>query len=297
MANIILRVAQRDDYPELAEWLVRISQVPKQHCLHTWSGQSAEELRRQLLSYLDDSELCYILAVRDGQLVGAMGSEYDEGLARGWLHGPHVIAEDGRKIASQLFARLLVELPACIRQLDAYLNVKNVRGRSFYTQRGFRESETLSYDFWLTPAGQTASKDGLYGRIETRHEASFLQLFQAMFPTAYYSGERILRMIGMSHQAFVVAEGSEVLGFAVVGVEAGSSAGEVQFLGVREDCRGQGYGRRLLQSAVGWLFEGAGVTRVCLNVGEEALQARRLYESAGFNLKFVGVGLQWHSRR
>jgi GNAT superfamily N-acetyltransferase len=296
MANIILRVAQRDEYRELSRWLVKISRTPEQHCLHTWSGQSAEELRRQLLSNLDDSELCYILAVRDGQLVGAMGSEYDEELARGWLHGPHVIAKDGRKIASQLFARLLVELPACVRQLDAYLNVKNVQGRCFYTQRGFRESEKISYDFWLTPAGQIVSTDGLYGQIETWHAVSFLQLFQTIFPTAYYSGERILHMIGRSHQVFVIAEGSQVLGFAVVSVEAGSSAGEVQFLGVREDCRGQGYGRRLLQSAVGWLFEAAGVTRVCLNVGEDALQARRLYESAGFNLKFVGVGLQWHSR-
>lgn len=296
MASIIFRVAQREDYRELSGWLVKISQAPEQHCLHTWSGQSAEELKRQLLSYLDDSELCYILAFRDGQLMGAMGSEYDEELARGWLHGPHVIAKDGRKIASQLFARLLVELPACIRQLDAYLNVENVQGRRFYTQRGFRESEKLSYDFWLTPAGKIVSTDGLYGQIETWHEASFLQLFQTIFPTAYYSGERILRMVGISHQVFVVAEGKEVLGFAVASVEEGSTVGEVQFVGVREDCRGQGYGRRLLQSAVGCLLEGAEVTRVCLNVGEEAFHARRLYDSAGFNLKFVGVSLQWKSR-
>lgn len=94
MKDVTFQVAQRDDYPRLAEWLVQMSQAPEQHCLHTWSGQNAKELQQQLLSYWDESELCYVMALRDGKLVGAMGSEYDEVLERGWLHGPHVATGD-----------------------------------------------------------------------------------------------------------------------------------------------------------------------------------------------------------
>ncbi|MFC1849324.1 hypothetical protein ACFL27_03860 [candidate division CSSED10-310 bacterium] len=90
MENIIFRVAQRDDYQKLAEWLVHVSQAPEQHCLHTWSGQSAAGLQQELLKYWDESELCYVLAQRNDQLAGAMGSEYDQNLGRGWLHGPVV---------------------------------------------------------------------------------------------------------------------------------------------------------------------------------------------------------------
>lgn len=74
-----------------------MSQLPEQPCLHFWSGQSAQELQQQILSYWDESELRYVIALRDDQLVGAMGSECDERLERGWLHGPRAAAEDIRE--------------------------------------------------------------------------------------------------------------------------------------------------------------------------------------------------------
>jgi GNAT superfamily N-acetyltransferase len=291
MENIIFQVAQRDDYRELTEWLVQRSQAPEQHCLHTWSGQSAEELQQLLLSYWDELELCYIIALRDGQLVGAMGSEYDEGLERGWLHGPHVATGDWGLVVGELFIRLLAELPPCIRQLDAYLNVENVRGRHFYAQQGFKEREHLNYDFWLTPDKRVASGGRCCTPLGKEHEISFKQLYEALFPTAYYSAERVIHMVGRSHQVLVAAEGKEVLGFVVVSVEGNESTGEIQFFGVREDSRRQGYGRLLLLAAIDWLLDRAGVSRVCLNVGEELVHARGLYESVGFRLRFTGVGL------
>ncbi|MGC9335875.1 MAG: GNAT family N-acetyltransferase [Anaerolineae bacterium] len=52
------------------------------------------------------------------------------------------------------------------------------------------------------------------------------------------------------------------------------------------------YGRRLLLSAIDWLLDRAGVSRVCLNVGEELVHARSLYESVGFKLRYTGIGLK-----
>jgi ribosomal protein S18 acetylase RimI-like enzyme len=286
------KVAQRDDYRRLASWLVQVSQSPEHHCLHTWSGQSAEDLREQFLSYLDDFELCYVTAVWDGRLVGAMGSEYDEDLERSWLHGPHVVAKDWEPIATQLFTRLLAELPTCIRQLDAYLNIENKLGRHFYTQRGFKEREHLNYDFWLKPEERVVSDGKDCPLLEKDQEISFMQLYKTIFPSAYYDPDRILDMIGQSHQVLVVEQGKQVLGFVVVSVEGDQSVGEIQFLGVRENYRHQGYGRRLLLSAIDWLFDRAGVIRVCLNVAEELVYARDLYESVGFRLRFTGIGLE-----
>jgi len=292
MEDITFQVAQRDDYGGLADWLVQMSQVPEQHCLHTWSGQTAKELQQQLLSYWHDSELYYVMALRDGRLAGAMGSEYDEGLERGWLHGPHVATGDWDLIAGELFTRLLSALPACIGQLGAYLNVENAWGRRFYVQQGFKEREHLNYDFWLTPEDRVVSGDEGCLLLGRKHETSFKQLYKALFPAAYYSAERVIHMVGHSHQVLVVAEGEEVLGFVVVSTEGSESAGEIQFFGVREDRRRQGYGRRLLLSAIDWLLDRAGVSWVYLNVGEELVHARHLYESAGFRLRFTGIGLE-----
>jgi ribosomal protein S18 acetylase RimI-like enzyme len=289
MEEIDFQVAKREDYQELTRWLVRVSQAPEQHCLHTWSGQSSAGLRQQLLGYLDDSELCYLLALHDGRLAGAMGAEYDEELGRGWLHGPHVFAGDWDPIAAELFGRLLAELPSKIQQFDVFLNVENKRARRFYARRGFEEREHASHDFWLVPGDRIPAGERGCVPIGEEQEASFKQLYAALFPTAYYSADRVLQM--ESHRVFVAAEGARVLGFAVTSVEEGD-AGEVQFLGVREDCRRQGYGRRLLLSAVEWLLDVAGVSRVTLNVGDELVQARGLYESVGFRLRFTGIGVR-----
>ena len=289
MEKTIVRIAQRDDYRELAEWLVEVSQAPERHCLHTWSGQSAAALRQQLLGYLDDSELCYVMAEQGGRLAGAMGAEYDESLGRGWLHGPHVTAGDWDGVAAALLARLLQALPASIGRLNAFLNVENRRARGFYAGQRFEEREHLNHEFWLLPGDRVLAGERGCTPVGRDQEASFKQLYDALFPKAYYSADRVLDMVGQSHRVLVLAEGPRVLGFAVASTEDGE-AGEVQFLGVDEESRRRGYGRRLLLSAVDWLLDEAGVSRVTLNVGDELVHARGLYESVGFRLRFTGVG-------
>jgi GNAT superfamily N-acetyltransferase len=292
MKDIIYKVAQREDYGDLAAWLVQVSQAPEQQCLHTWSGQSTQSLQKQLLSYLDDSELSYVIKIQDGQLVGAMGSEYDVGMERGWLHGPHIMSEDYEIESEELFTRLLAEIPVSISQLNAYLNVENSRGRHFYARQGFKEREHLSYEYWLTPDQRVASSKGGCTLLGKEHETSFKQLYEFLFPKAYYSAERVINMIGESHQVLVTAKGKDIIGFVVVSIEGDKSVGEIQFIGVREDCRDQGHGRRLLLAAIDWLLDIAGVSRVSLNVNEELEHARGLYESVGFKLKFTGIGME-----
>ena len=292
MEDIIFQKAQAHDFSKLSDWLVLVSQKPEQHCLHTWADQNAEGLAEQLLNYWHDEELCYLMALQNGYLVGAMGGEYDRGLQRAWLHGPHATLDDWEPLAGELYRRLLDELPQEIRQLDAYLNIENVRARHFYREQGFQEREKLNDDFWLVSDERVTTSEGGSKLLEKVHEISFIELFNALFPKAYYSAERIIEMIGQSHQVLVDAQGENVLGFAVVSVEGDQSEGELQFFGVREDSRRKGYGRKLLLSAIDWLVDQAGVQGVSLNVAQELVHARGLYESVGFKLRFTGVGLE-----
>jgi hypothetical protein len=48
----------------------------------------------------------------------------------------------------------------------------------------------------------------------------------------------------------------------------------------------------LLLSAIDWLVDQAGVSGICLNVGEELAHARSLYERVGFRLRYAGIGLK-----
>lgn len=290
------RRAERTDMRRVAEWLCRVSREPGSQCLHSWSGESPGALAERLSGYLDDSELQYMLLEHAGELCGAIGAEYDTALQRGWLHGPHVTLEDWVGTADRLLERLLEALPPEVEHLSAYVNTQNVRARSFFAAHGFRERDTASYEFWLVPSRRRGVVQGEVADLVEEHRDSFGSLYASLFPAAYYSAARVLDMMGLSHHVLVAAEESDVLGFAVAAVEAAQSGGEVQFLGVREDCRNRGLGRDLLLAAVNWLFDDARVPHVSLNVDSDLSVARELYESVGFRLRFSGIGLS-RSRR
>jgi ribosomal protein S18 acetylase RimI-like enzyme len=239
-----------------------------------------------------DSEFLYVLAFQQDDLTGAMGCEYDEELGRGWLQGPHAQGAYWEHLAPVLLSEVLDALPANILALDAYLNTKNARGRRFYGRMGFQEMARVAHEYLLRSGDSIPAGRKVCPRIGKEHAQSFLVLYRDLFPRAYYSGRRILEMIGASHQVFIAAEGQELHGFAVVAVDEVGETGEVQFVGVREGVRGRGLGRELLLSSAHWLLEEAGVSVVSLNVRDELEDAQRLYESVGFRLRFTGIGLR-----
>jgi len=289
--SVTVRCAERDDLGRLAQWLCRVCSDPESQCLHSWSGESTDALRERLAGYLDDSELQYLLLERPGELSGAMGAEYDTSLGRAWLHGPHVLLDDWGGNAERLFHDLVAMLPTEVEHLTAYVNTRNSRARAFFGAHGFSERDTESHEFWLVPSKDRGSVEGRAVDLRSEHRDSFSALYESLFPAAYYSSDRVVEMIGRSHHVVVVADGSDVLGFAVSASEVEGSLGEVQFLGVREDCRRRGLGRELLQSAVNWLVDVAHAPRVSLNVDADLGTARDLYESVGFRLRFSGIGL------
>ena len=264
------------------------------HCLQSWSGHTTGALCEHIRSCAEASEFLCVIATReaDDEIVGAAGAEYDFELGRAWLYGPHSTTDDWQVSASTLLSRLLAELPSSIAQWDAYLNVANERGREFFVQQGFEEGEG-SHEYQLTPGAAPAGNVVEHcAPLEKRHEASLLKLYDELFPGTYYSGERILKMNGDTHQVFAAVESDELAGFAIASVAASLSAGDVEFLGVRESSRGRGYGRRLLMTAADWLRRQSSEMPICLNVRDSLANARGLYESVGFELRFTGVGLR-----
>jgi ribosomal protein S18 acetylase RimI-like enzyme len=117
-------------------------------------------------------------------------------------------------------------------------------------------------------------------------------LHDKIFPHTFYSGKDILAKLDETHKVFVYADGDEVLGYVYARVDESSGEGYIEFLGVREEVRRQGVGRRLLMTAVFWLFQEEEVPQIGLNVHGDNANARSLYEAAGFRLAYTGVGLR-----
>ncbi len=280
-----IRQAQREHFPGIARLMAAQNELPESQCIH--SGEGYEAILQTMHKWDDVDEIAFAIALQDGRLVGVLGSEFDQDLGRGWLWGPFVLTQDWEELAAALLEKLLVLLPPAIRRLDFFLNMANERAYHFYLDHGFRESQRSHVYLAPRPAAPTdlalpASP------LHTDQAGALRALHDTIFPRTYYTGQDILGQLDGDHQVFVCSDGPDVLGY-VYAILDESGEGYIEFLGVREDLRGQGLGKRLLLTALHWLFEGRHVPAVGLTVSEDQTNARSLYEKVGFRIKYTGL--------
>lgn len=277
--------ALRGDFPRIADLIAEQNRAPETQCTH--SGEGRDSILRVMNKWEEASEICFAIALQDGDLVGAFGSEFDETLGRGWLWGPFALTEDGAEVASALLDKLLRILPPSIRRLDGFLHVSNRRGRDFYLSRGFEQLKL--HHVYVAPRPEEPLLVGeASGLLEPSQTESFGALHDSLFPNTYETGESISAKLDDAHVVFVHAEGNDVLGYIYATIEDGSGEGTIEFIGVRADARRRGVGKGLLLTALKWLFEVKSVSEVGLTVSDDDTDARALYEGVGFDLKYTG---------
>jgi GNAT superfamily N-acetyltransferase len=97
----------------------------------------------------------------------------------------------------------------------------------------------------------------------------------------YLRGEHAPQQALAERAAFVALDGDALVGF-VAGhrTRRNGCDGELQWIDVIEECRGQGIAGRLLQPIFAWFVEQRAF-RICVNVAPENLPAVRLYAGHG----------------
>jgi ribosomal protein S18 acetylase RimI-like enzyme len=290
-SDFSIHVASKDEFPQIAELVVGQNQFPERQCIHSSVGDRAEDILQVMLKWEKIGEIAFVLAQQDGRVVGALGSEFDEGLGRGWLWGPYALVQDWQPLANRLYQALLAALPPSIRQLGAFLNVLNLQGQDFYRALGF-STTNLAHDYSAKNLAPSVNESEVCRQLTPEYHHDFISLHSTIFPNAYYSAERVIEQSDDQNQIFVYPEDNQVLGYVYASFSGDSKEGEVEFLGVRQDSRGRGIGRQLLQTALWWLFEELKASQVTLTVNQDNVNARALYESVGFQLRYTGIGLE-----
>ncbi len=283
---IHIRLATRAEFGAIAHLMAHANENPATQCLH--SGEGAASIRKQMEIWDDGGEFCLVGAWQAGEPVGAFAAEFDEELGRAWLWGP--FAEDG-ETAARLFHHLLEALPPTVNQtLNSYLHVENKVGDAFYRRQGFANPKAAHV--YIAPRPIEIMEPFVQSPECTKSQmASLARLHDITFPQTFDSGQDIVDKLDATNKVFVEAMGDEVLGYVYAKVDESSGEGYVEFLGVSKGARRQGIGRRLLATAVYWLFHEQQVPQIGLNVNDDNANARNLYESAGFRLVYAGVAL------
>jgi ribosomal protein S18 acetylase RimI-like enzyme len=292
--NILLRQAETEDFETLSKLIAAQNQSPNTHCIQSDTGKDYRSIQAEMIRLAAEAGICFILAFQNGELAGALGCELDQELGRGWIRGPHILAKtnEWEQVASALLQGLQKTLPASIHWLDSFLNIANERGNKFYLSHGFQQLR-LVHVYVIQASENPLGNLRTCGTLDPLQAQNFISLHQSIFTQTYATGQRILEKLDDEHRIFVYAQEDEVLGYLYATIEEDTGEGSVDFIGVREDARGQGIGRQLLQTAIQWLFEIKKVPQATLVVNDNLTDARSLYESVGFRLKYTGV----HARK
>ena len=196
MNELTLRLVEERDLAALAALIAGQNRNPETQCIHSETGESERAVYEEMATLHGNDELCFVLAHDGDRLVGALGSELDEEMGRGWLRGPFVLA-DGQAWETTA-AALLDELAAClspsIRRLDSFLNEANERGNTFYQARGF--SRVTLVHVYSAPAPAGAAGPPVPGVLVLEAGAplapSFAALHDATFPETWITGQGLL---------------------------------------------------------------------------------------------------------
>jgi GNAT superfamily N-acetyltransferase len=246
---------------------------------------------------LGDS-LSYFVIECNGEWLASMGCDAGIALRRGWLQGPHVpwtstpvlVAETPEAHREALRAALgrVVQrrFEGRVSDVSAYVSLAASELIDYYRSRGFVQRR-VAHVFRIDRAGFAA--EGIDRQVNPPLESQRGELVD-QFRAAFPRGSTEIDLLNDGAIEVRVAEhDGRVAGFVVFGCET-PSCGEIKFLAVREDCRRNGWGRRLLLGALQALAE-TSCDRVMLSVDDSNGNARSLYESVGFRLAYSGASL------
>jgi hypothetical protein len=81
--GLALRRAQESDLAALSRLIAGQNQDPATQCIHSETGGPEQALCEEMAGLHRGGELLFVLACEGDRLVGALGSEVDEGAGRG----------------------------------------------------------------------------------------------------------------------------------------------------------------------------------------------------------------------
>lgn len=254
---------------------------PATQCLH--SGEHADEIESV---FQKQTALHYVIARVNGAVVGALGCEVEDG--RGYLQGPFVDGADFAATATALWHALQKEAPLPDR-CDAFLNLQNSRGATFYLSLGFKRGQGAQV--YVLPAAALPALDGPPAARFTPQCSDGVRALHALaFPDSPLAIEAFMNPDDDDRRLFVCGDNQRCFGYVAASINDSPREGYIDLLAVDAAVRNQGYGRRLLLTAAHWLIAEKGMPQVGLTVRDMRADARRLYQRSGFQLLYAGVG-------
>ncbi len=280
-----LSLTQQVDAPLLdaaAAFVAHLQSCPEDAI--AYFGETVEDIRGQMLAFAPHPERAVIVALADGQIVGLLGVDVDAEVRRAWLYGPLAAGVDWHSTADALYSYahdygLLSEA----REHELFASIAHTNMAAFAARHGFT-ARGAEAGLRLERAALNRLPHSEADVLGVADHEAFAALHDTIFPGTYYSGQEIVARLGERDRVFVHRSREALDGYIYAKLDPGAESGYIDFLGVAEDARRRGIGRRLVAAAARWLFTFVEAKAVELTVNAANTGAIALYQQLGFTL-------------
>ncbi|WP_188456052.1 GNAT family N-acetyltransferase [Virgibacillus oceani] len=247
-------------------------------------GTEADEIIETIDEEMTDVTFgnCFAAAIQDGQLVGLIGLDIDLEDKSAEVWGPFVDPAFDVDMAIEIWG-LLNEQTQSLETISLFFNKENNLVKKFADKLEFKQKTDQII--------LTYSEDQLENQLIKKKEElasndndAFAVLHDNAFPGTYYSGKEIMERINDTQKVFVLKDKGHLAGYVYVEADPDFADGSIEFIAVDQAFRGKGYGKKLLLTAVSWLFTFESIKEITLCVSADNKGAIGLYQSAGFHL-------------
>jgi ribosomal protein S18 acetylase RimI-like enzyme len=225
-----------------------------------------------------------LLAYEGESLIGLLGVDTDADSRRAWLYGPLIDHTNWQVVADALYdaALRLDMIPSFVRDEEIFVDAANTSVALFAASHRFIPGAPQA-SLRLAREGQSVlpSRPDVVELTQVHHQ-TFISLHDTLFPKTYFSGQQIIDRLGLRDKAFVAILDGLVVGYIYAKIDPEATDGYIDFLGVAADFRRRGIAKRLLSTAINWLFSFSEIEAVTLTVDAANSAALALYTSLDF---------------
>lgn len=281
-----IKFVSPDVVKELCLYLEKMNAENSSHI--GFCGEQSEEIYDTLMNDFSDLKIedSFAVAWDQSKIVGAIGLDVDLENSTADIWGPFVTDGDP-DTAQALWDKVLFKIPQEIKICSLFINKDNGFAKKFAIQNNAHYSGadmvlTITRNTF-TPEAVNASKN-----IGEKYYNSFARLHGEAFPKTYFNSSTILKRINNHNNLLVIEEDeSKIKGYIYIEANPEHNEGNIEYIAVSAEARGQGIGKTLLKDALKKLFSYPNIEEVTICVSCENAAAINLYKSVGFKEKYV----------
>ncbi|MCM3240025.1 GNAT family N-acetyltransferase [Heyndrickxia oleronia] len=282
--NYNLEIKAIDDLRVAAAFISKCNSTSHQHV--GYCGENEEEILHTL--EYDFSELplaeSLIGAFHHDQLVGVLGLDIEKDSQEAEIWGPFIQWDDWLDVAHKMWDGLIKKLSSPVQQYNGFYHKDHQYAAPFMDQLQF-EKGNAHYILIAKPSSDDPLCEEGIQEITSDLFPTFITLHQELFPHTYYNGEDIIQRLNEERKVLISKDNEELQGYVYFEANPEFHEGSLEYIGVSQDHRKKGVGKRLIRSALFQLFNHFSIEEIQLCVAAENEKALKLYKSAGFLVK------------